>query len=381
VIILSDHIFNEEAGRFTAGEIHIDGERFVSQASGEKLDYNGCYVLPGFIDIHVHGGFGRAFMESAPGDIDEIAAYFASAGVTAFCPTTVSGEEKACMRGMDEIVRCKAFLGGEGFQGARVAGIYQEGPFLSPEKPGAADAAHFRKPDREFFRRLQTHARKKGIAIQFVAIAPELEGAVDFIREFSPPVVCTLAHSTADYAAAKKAIENGSIQITHLFNAMPPLLHREPGIIGAAFDSPAVRAELIADGEHVHPSAVRAAFQLFTGERIVLISDSLFSGLPDGSYKTEGLSITLKNGVARSGQGALAGSSKTLGDCVINAVKNIGIPLYQAAKCASVNPAKQAGIFHERGGISPGKYADLVIMNKDYTIRDVIVRGTLLGRT
>jgi N-acetylglucosamine-6-phosphate deacetylase len=157
------------------------------------------------------------------------------------------------------------------------------------------------------------------------------------------------------------------------------LLHREPGIIGAAFDAPQVRVELIADGEHIHPVVVRVAFQLFGDDRIILISDSLFSGLPDGSYEGGGLKVRVKDGVVRNEQGALACTSKTLGQCVINAVKNMGIPLYQAAKSASVNPAKQAGVFHERGSIAVGKIADLVILDRDYVIRDVILRGNSLS--
>ncbi|MCL1927834.1 MAG: N-acetylglucosamine-6-phosphate deacetylase [Treponema sp.] len=380
MLIRCDRIFNEVAEDFTPGEILIEGEHIAdfrpAESTKETPDYRNCYILPGFIDVHTHGGFGRAFMEISPEEIDKIALYFASSGVTAFFPTTVSGAEEACRQGTESCAQSQAYLGGKDFQGARLAGIYQEGPFLSPEKPGVADLKNFCKPNVEYIRNLRTHAEKiHGPAIKFVAIAPELEGAMDFIREVSPSTICALAHSTADYVTAKRAIDCGAVQITHLFNAMNQMLHREPGIIGAAFDSGAVRAELIADGNHVHPVAVRAAFRMFTDERIILISDSLFSGLQDGDYQGGGLTITLKNGIAKTNKGVLAGSSKTLGQCVINAVKNIKISLYSAVKCASVNPAKQAGIFHECGSIAAGKYADLVILDSDYTIKEVIVRG------
>jgi N-acetylglucosamine-6-phosphate deacetylase len=379
LIILCDHIFNEEKEGFTPGEIFIEGSRFAAQGSGEKLDYRDCFALPGFIDLHTHGGFGKAYMEIPAEEIDKIAVYIASTGVSAFCPTTVSGAADACRRGMEEAAKSKSFRPDGNFHGAQIIGIYQEGPFLSPEKPGVADLASFRRPDPEYFKGLCSDARDRGLEIKFVVIAPELEGAPDFIREASKTAICTMAHTTADYETAKEAIKNGAAQITHLFNAMPPLLHREPGIIGAAFDSEGVKAELIADGEHVHPAVVRAAFKMFGDDRIILISDSLFSGLPDGSYSAAGLTVQVKNGAAKNSQGALAGASKTLGQCVINAVKNIGIPLYSAVKCAAANPAKQAGMFAKRGSISPGKTADLVILEKDYTIREVIIRGVLLG--
>ncbi|MDR2143603.1 MAG: amidohydrolase family protein [Treponema sp.] len=186
------------------------------------------------------------------------------------------------------------------------------------------------------------------------------------------------AYSSADYETGLKAIRDGASQLTHLFNVMPPFLHRAPGLIGAAFDSENVKAELIADGEHVHPSAVRAAFRLFGDDRILLISDSLFSGLPDGIYSAGELGVRIEGGRARTSGGALAGATKTLGQCVVNAVKNIGIPLFSAAKCVSVNPAKQMGIFHERGSIRPGKIADMVLMDRDFNIRKIMVRGKFI---
>ncbi|MDR2766863.1 MAG: N-acetylglucosamine-6-phosphate deacetylase [Treponema sp.] len=387
MLIRCDRIFDETSGGFIPGEIVIHGERFDAGAGDgdEELDYRRCYALPGFIDIHTHGVFGEAYFEASPKKITEMCRYIAGAGVTAVCPTTVTGGEAALERGAASLAASAAFRGSgsaDNFRGAEIIGIYQEGPFLSPQKPGAADLASFRKPDIAFFKKLCGIAGEKGLAIRFVVIAPELEGALDFIREISkgasPSTVCTMAHTTADYETGLAAIECGALQITHLFNAMPPLLHREPGIIGAAFDAKSVKAELIADGVHVHPAMVRAAFELFGDDRIILISDSIFSGLPDGVYSAAKLKVTVRNGVARNRRGALAGSCTTLGGCVMNAVKNIGVPLYSAVKCASVNPAKQAGVFHERGSITPGKFADLVLLNEDLSIRDVMVRGKWL---
>ncbi|MDR2182264.1 MAG: N-acetylglucosamine-6-phosphate deacetylase [Treponema sp.] len=387
MLIRCDRIFDEKSGGFIPGEIVIRGERFDADAGegGEALDYRGCYALPGFIDIHTHGVFGEAYFEASPERIAEMCRYIAGTGVTAVCPATVTGGAAALEKGAAALAASAAFRGSGragNFRGAEIIGIYQEGPFLSPKKPGAADLPSFRKPDAAFFKKLCGIAGEKGIAIRFVVIAPELEGGLDFIREISggeaPSAVCTMAHTTAGYETGRAAIERGASQITHLFNAMPPLLHREPGIIGAAFDAKNVKAELIADGVHVHPAMVRAAFELFGDDRIVLISDSIFSGLPDGAYSAGKLKVTVRGGAARNRQGALAGSCVTLGECVMNAVKNIGIPLYSAVKCASVNPAKQSGVFHERGSIAPGKFADLVLLNDDLSVRDVLVRGKWL---
>jgi N-acetylglucosamine-6-phosphate deacetylase len=315
------------------------------------------------------------------GSIDEQALYIVSTGVTAFCPTTVPCSDDIYRRGMEAVRASRAFsrCRGEGepddFNGAAVTGIYLEGPFLSPEKPGAADRTFFRRPDIGLFEKLNEYT---GGTVKFVAVSPELEGAGEFIRGLSGSFVCTIAHSSADYETGLQAIQDGASQLTHLFNVMPPFLHRAPGLIGAAFDSENVKAELIADGEHVHPSAVRAAFRLFGDNRILLISDSLFSGLPDGAYSIGNIEVRIEGGRARTSGGALAGATKTLGQCVVNAVKNIGIPLFSAAKCASVNPAKQMGVFHERGSIEPGKIADMVLMDRDFNIRQVMVRGKFI---
>jgi N-acetylglucosamine-6-phosphate deacetylase len=380
MIIVCDHIFNEKAGGFTAGEIAVSGDRFGGDGGGERVDFRDLYALPGFVDLHTHGALGKAYMDSA-GGIDEQARYIASTGVTAFCPATVPCSDDEFRRGMETVRASRAFSRCRGeeepddFDGAAVAGVYLEGPFLSPEKPGAADRAFFRRPDIGLFEKLNEYA---GGAVKFVAIAPELEGAGEFIRRLSGSFVLTMAHSSADYETGLKAVKDGASQLTHLFNVMPPFLHRAPGLIGAAFDSENVKAELIADGEHVHPSAVRAAFRLFGDGRILLISDSLFSGLPDGVYSAGDIDVRIEGGRARTKGGALAGATKTLGQCVVNAVKNIGIPLFSAVKCATVNPAKQAEVFHERGSIEPGKIADLVLMDRDFTVRKVMVRGKFI---
>ncbi|MDR1388391.1 MAG: N-acetylglucosamine-6-phosphate deacetylase [Treponema sp.] len=382
--IRCNRIFNETEGTFTSGEIIVHGERFGVQAhtGDEVYDFRGCYAVPGFIDIHSHGAFGEAFFEASPQRLAQMGEFLASTGVTAFCPGAVTGTEAALEKGAASFAASPAFRRTReyaNFLGAEIIGIYQEGPFLSPQKPGAADLATFIKPQAAFFNRLRGLAAKYGVSIPFVVIAPELEGAFDFIREVSGGAVCTMAHTTADYNTALAAIECGAAQITHLYNAMPPLLHREPGIIGAAFDAKSVKAELIADSVHVHPAMVRAAFSLFGDSRVILISDSLFTGVSDGVYTTSTLEVTVASDrsvqSARIKSGALACSCKTLGECVINAVTQIGIPFFSAVKCATVNPAVQAGVFHERGSIAAGKLADLVLLDDDFTIRAVLVRG------
>ena len=220
---------------------------------------------------------------------------------------------------------------------------------------------------------------KSGGMIRFVDIAPETDGAMDFIRDNKERTVLSLAHTGADYDTAGKAFAAGVSHVTHLYNAMTPFTHRNPGVIGAAVDAKA-EAELICDGVHVHPSAVRMALKLFGEDRIIFISDSMrAAGLKDGAYTLGGQKVEVKGRYARLENGNLAGSVTNLMDCLRWAVKEAGIPLTTAVKCAAVNPAKSAGIYEKYGSITPGKAANLVLLRKeDLSIKSVILNGEIL---
>lgn len=257
---------------------------------------------------------------------------------------------------------------------ASLVGINMEGPFISAEKKGAQAAAYIRLCDAGLFRRLQ---KASGNLIKLVDIAPETEGALDFIDALKDEVTISLAHSAANYDIALEAYKRGARHVTHLYNAMPPFTHRAPGIVGAALDSPQCMAELICDGVHIHPSTVRAAFRMFGDDRLILISDSMrAAGMKDGSYTLGGQAVSVKGKFATLvSDGTLAGSVTNLMDCMRTAVKEMQLPLESMVACATANPAKAIGIYDRYGSISAGKIANLVLLDHDLNIKRIIING------
>ena len=267
----------------------------------------------------------------------------------------------------------------EGFheRRARFRGINMEGPFLSPKKLGAQNPAYVRKPDLALFDSLN---EASGGRVKLLDLAPEEEGAEELIRKRCDTCVMSLAHTCADYDTAIRAFDAGAVHMTHLYNAMNPYSHRSPGPIGAAVDRERVEVELIADGVHSHPAAVRAAFKLFGEKRIILISDSMrATGLADGDYTLGGQDVKVVGKLATLGNGSIAGSVTNLLDCVRTAVLRMGIPLEAAIRCAAVNPARCVGIDGECGSITPGKRADVLLLRKeDLALERVVFEGSLL---
>ncbi|MEG2008692.1 MAG: N-acetylglucosamine-6-phosphate deacetylase, partial [Oscillospiraceae bacterium] len=331
---------------------------------GEGLDASGCYLVPGFVDIHSHGAMDRDFSDGGEGDLEALSHYYASRGVTAFLATTMTLKEPeltSAMARVRDFAPCGA---------AKCAGVNLEGPFLSLSKRGAQNPDNLHAPDAELFMRL---FEASGGRIKLVTVAPEEPGALDFIRRVSKLCTVSVGHSAADYDTALRAFESGATHATHLFNGMPPLHHREPGVIGAAFDAGAT-AELICDGLHLHPSAVRIAFALFEG-RAALISDSLrCAGMPDGGYSLAGLPITLSGGVARLGDGTLAGSAISVLDGVKNA-RRFGVPLETAIAAATLVPARAIGMADTLGAILPTRPADLLLLDEALNLQSVFIDG------
>jgi N-acetylglucosamine-6-phosphate deacetylase len=371
MIIRGAKVFGKSG--FEARDIFISGERVLSEnPGGEAIDADGLFAIPGLIDIHLHGCVGSEFTTSGDEGLRAMARYEASNGVTAVCPTTLTLPEDMLADACGRISGC------ETTDGAAFAGIYLEGPFVSPRKLGAQNPDYVSKPDAALFRRLQSAS---GGMVKIIAIAPEMEGALGVIGEISGGVACTIAHTTADYDTSMRAFANGARQVTHLYNAMPAFHHREPGVIGAALDTPDCRVELICDGVHIHPSVVRATFRMFGDDRIIMISDSMMAtGLDDGEYELGGLPVIVKgNRAVLAEGGAIAGSATNLMGCLRAAVLEMGIPLHSAVKCASVNPAKAIGIFGERGSLEAGKFADVVLLDEGLNIKRVILRGKILS--
>jgi len=362
-------------GAFEEGTVCMSEGLIVDEvaaaADADVYDAAGCYVVPGLIDLHFHGCLGHDFCEGTVEAVHAIAAWEASRGVTAICPATMTFPEETLGAVMDA---AHAFEPAE--NEAALVGVNMEGPFISPNKVGAQNPAYVHEPDADMFRRLQARA---GGLVKLVDIAPEQPGADTFIAELADEVRISLAHTCADYDTASAAYRAGARQATHLCNAMPPLHHRAPGVIAAAYDCPDATVELICDGVHVHPAMVRVVFGLFGASRVILISDTMeAAGLDDGEYELGGQAVTVRGNVAALHDGTIAGGVTNVAECLRIAVSDMGIPLADAVKAATENPARALGIFDARGSLDVGKVADVVVLDQNLRMRDVFVRSTLL---
>lgn len=364
-------------GRFVRGGFSVENGRFahvLEDIPGPAEDLDGALVIPGLVDIHVHGCAGADFSDGDYAGLVRMARYLARRGVTSFAPASMTLPYDA----LDKAFHAAARLRREGLaDGARLMGIQMEGPFLSQEKRGSQNPAYLRLPDWDRFLRLYDAA--EGL-LRIVDVAPELPGAVEFTRRASEKCRVSVAHTAAGYDQAAAVFDAGATHLTHLFNAMSGIHHRHPGPIGAASERENVTAELICDGIHVHPSAVRMAFRLFPG-RICLISDALrCCGMANGSYSLGGQEILLSGGVARLTGGAIAGSAADLYQCMRRAV-SFGIPREQAVWAATALPARVIGRESETGAIADGRAADFVICGGELEPEAVYLGGKRLEQS
>ena len=364
-------------GRFARGGFSVENGWFahvLEDVPGPAEDLDGALVIPGLVDIHVHGCAGADFSDGDYAGLVRMARYLARRGVTSFAPASMTLPYDA----LDKAFHAAARLRREGLaDGARLMGIQMEGPFLSREKRGSQNPAYLRLPDWDRFLRLYDAA--EGL-LRIVDVAPELPGAVEFTRRASEKCRVSVAHTAAEYDQAAAVFDAGATHLTHLFNAMSGIHHRHPGPIGAASERENVTAELICDGIHVHPSAVRMAFRLFPG-RICLISDALrCCGMADGSYSLGGQEILLSGGVARLTGGAIAGSAADLYQCMRRAV-SFGIPREQAVWAATALPARVIGRESETGAIADGRAADFVICGGELEPEAVYLGGKRLEQS
>ncbi len=338
----------------------------------DGTDLQGLWVVPGLIDIHTHGNSGADFSDGDYEGLKRMARYLALNGVTGFAPASMTLPYEVLETAY---LTARRLRDEQPSDCAALLGINMEGPFFSEKKKGAQNAAYLRNPDTEAFRKL--YESSDGL-IRIADLAPELPGAAEFTEKVSKLCTVSAAHTDASYEEAAAVFDSGATHLTHLFNAMPGIHHRKPGVIGAASERENVFAELICDGQHVHPSAVRMAFRLFP-ERICLISDALrCCGMPDGPYTLGGQDVFLKDGIARLADGTIAGSAETLWQCLQNAVR-FGIPREEAIRAATVNPAKQLGCASRVGSIAVGKKADFVLCDAELNRRTVWLRGKKLG--
>ena len=374
-MILKDaEVFNGDFEKIRA-DVKIDGEKISkigNFSSEDGLDLTGLVVMPGLIDMHIHGCGGADTGDATPEALETMSQTLVKNGVTSFCPASMTLSFEELTKIFANIDAMKDKVGG-----AYIHGANMEGPYIAMSKKGAQNPLYVRNPDKEEFKKLYEGCNG---AIRVVDIAPECDGGDEFIKEIQPICPVSIAHTDAGYDEAVHAIELGVRHITHLFNAQSGLHHRKPGVVGAAFDvgrANGVRAELICDGFHIHPATLRIAFREMGEDGTVIISDSMkAAGCPDGDYDLGGQPVYVRDGKALLADGTIAASTSN----VYKELKNVisfGIPEKQAVKSATINPAKAIRVDDKTGSIEEGKLADILVVDKDYNIKLVIVKGEI----
>ena len=367
MIFKNAEILNENF-EFVKGNLLIEDGKIVGltdNAEGECTDCTGLKILPGFIDIHIHGTYGADACDASAESLQRMSEHLPCHGVTSFCPATMtlSSEE------LEDIFKAIAEAKGNE-NGAYIHGINMEGPYISLAKKGAQKAEHVRKPDVEEFKKLNAICN-----VSLVDIAPEEDENNAFSKEISEICTVSAAHTSADAAQARKGFENGITHATHLFNAMTGISARVPGVAGAVFDSENVRAEIICDGFHVAPETLRMAFKLLGEDRTIVISDSMKAAdCEDGEYMLGGQTVYVRDGKALLADGTIAASTSNIFDEFKNLL-SFGIPFKHAVKSCTINPAKAIGQETVTGSIEKGKNADILIVDEKMEIKGVYVKG------
>lgn len=351
-------------------DIEVEGEKIVRigealSEAGEELDFSGCTVIPGFIDIHTHGCAGADTMDASEESLRTMSECQASHGITSFCPTTMTlpFEDLAAA-----LTAAKAYMGHE--TGAYIQGINMEGPYIAMKKKGAQNPDYVRNPDIEEFKKLHEIC-----PVKLVDVAPEEEGACAFADEACKFCTVSEAHTAASYAEAQEGFRHGFTHATHLYNAMTALSTREAGVVGAVLENSGVTAELICDGFHIAPPVLRVTFQALGKDRACVVSDSMkAAGLPDGDYDLGGQAVYVRDGKALLKDGTIAASTSNIHAEFKNLIA-FGIPFETALRACTINPARAIKSDDTTGSIKVGKYADLVVLDHENEIKAVFVKG------
>jgi N-acetylglucosamine-6-phosphate deacetylase len=360
-----------------AGKIIDVGPRagVVLPRGAREIKASGKTLVPGFVDVHIHGAGGRDVMAANAESLEIIAGTVARYGTTSFVATTVTAspvETCESVRGIAQFI-LKSSQSPARELGAEVLGIHFEGPFISKARRGVHPEQWLLPPSTEILSQFLKEARGTGLIL---TLAPELPGALELIaaaREAG--LVVSLGHTDANYEQAQAAIHAGATHAAHVFNAMRPFSHRGTGVIGAVMTSPQVSAELIADKIHVDEPAMRMLLEMKTPERVILVSDGTSAtGMPDGKYQLGKFQVKVTGGVCRNSEGKLAGSTLTLDRALRNIVE-MGVPLASAVRMLTANPARQIGLGERKGILAPGADADLVFLDDKLEVTDVMTRG------
>ena len=362
------------AGEVLEGKALLFDEKIIGFCSADELpdgtevtDASGKLVLPGLIDVHIHGYGGHDCSDGDEEGLCRIASELVKNGVTAFCPTTMTLPYEEIEKAFDTARKVRSGFDGKS---AFVLGVNCEGPFIAESKKGAQSSEHIRLPD------VSLMERNRDI-LKLVTVAPELEGSLDFIEKTAQMgIKVSIGHTDCDFERAMAALDAGASHFTHLFNAMTPMNHRAPGAVGAALSSSAY-CELIADTIHVHGGLFSLVAKT-KGDRLVLITDSMrAAGMPDGEYTLGGQSVQVADGQCRLADGTLAGSVLKLNEALRNMKKNTDLPLHEIVAMATLNPAKAIGVDSDRGSIDVGKRADLVVCDGAFNVQSTYVGGEL----
>ena len=361
--------FQFRLGAFEVTEDGRFGTILPESVPEDAIDLGGANVIPGLCDVHNHGNSGEDFSDGNYDGLVKIARYLASEGITSFAPASMT---------LPYDVLEKAFAAGRKLADtqpegcSRIMGIQMEGPYFSEKKKGAQNGAYLKTPDFQGFKKLYDGC---GGLVRIVDLAPELPGSAEFVEQASKLCTVSVAHTDSDYDHAKAAFDAGATHLTHLYNGMPSIHHRNPGVIPAAVENSNVRAEIICDGLHIHPASVRLAFTMFGAERMIIISDALrCCGMPDGEYELGGQQVFLAGGIAKLADGTIAGSATNLYECMHRAM-TFGIREEDAIRAASYNPACSLSAQDKIGSIETGKFADFIVCSADYNKKTVYIGG------
>ncbi len=364
--------------RINAGKIEeIDGmNSFLHNPDYKEIEIEpGMLALPGMIDVHIHGVNGSDMMDGTNQALKNMATSLPKEGTTSFLATTITQDVAA----IERAIKNTAYYMNSQAEGAEILGIHLEGPFISKKRAGAQPREHIKKPDVTLFQKWQ---RLADGAIKVVTLAPEEENGLELVRYLNKSnVIASIGHSDAYHSDMELAIKAGATNITHLYNGMRGLHHREPGVVGTALANNELFVELIVDGIHIHPTIVKATFRAKTAAKIILITDSIRAkGLADGIYDLGGQEVTVKNGKAVLEDGTLAGSILKMDVGVRNMIEYTGCSIKEIIQMTAENPAKSLGVYHRKGSLKVGKDADIQILDENNYVRMTFCRGKLVWK-